>query len=149
MSKRDLCPVGKHRDYSRRGSDFPTPEVETIVTARVVHVNDNIEGAVYIGRANGRKGLPASKWANPMQIKNYRQVSARSYVIELYRVGLMTGDRAKLASLPELRGKPLACWCRHDGEPRTDANACHGDVLVELLERYTDDELRAMAGGTS
>jgi len=61
------------------------------------------------------------------------------------RQGLVNSDRRLLAQLPELRGKALACWCRHDGEERTPDNACHGDVLVDLLDRYTDDELRAMA----
>lgn len=32
-----------------------------------------------------------------------------------------------LARLPELRGKPLGCWCKNDAP-------CHGKVLVELLE---------------
>jgi hypothetical protein len=59
---------------------------------------------------------------------------------------LITLDRHLLADLPELRDKALACWCRHDGEERTHANACHGDVLVELLGRYSDDELRQWGG---
>ena len=43
------------------------------------------------------------------------------------------------------RDRPLACWCRHDGEARTPANACHGDVILGLLEANTDDELRTLA----
>jgi hypothetical protein len=30
-----------------------------------------------------------------------------------------------LAAIPELTGKYLCCWCKPE--------ACHGDVLVELL----------------
>lgn len=113
---------------------------------RVVHVNDNVSGAVYIGRANGRKRIARSAWANPWAIRGDPRIpERRAYVIDLYFIGLMTGSRAQLADLPELRGKPLACWCRHDGEAKTDANACHGDVLVDLLNQYTDDELCAMA----
>ena len=110
---------------------------------RVVHVNDKVPGAVYIGRANGRKRLPASPFANP-----YRLVAGsaadRAAVVQLYRDGLLDYRRHLLRSLPDLRGKSLACWCRHDGEARTPDNVCHGDVLVELLESHTDDELRAM-----
>jgi hypothetical protein len=49
------------------------------------------------------------------------------------------------ARLPSLRGKPLACWCRHDGELRTPETVCHGDVLVHLLRHHTDDELFSLA----
>lgn len=115
------------------------------MSTRVVHMNDEIEGAVYIGRAVPRRGLGGSIWGNPWQLRNFRDVGLRAYVIEMYRVGLRTGGREKLRFLPELRDRPLACWCRHDGETKTEKNACHGDVLVELLERYTDDELMAMA----
>jgi hypothetical protein len=47
--------------------------------------------------------------------------------------------------LPELRGKALACWCRHDGEEPTDDNRCHGDQLVRMLNYFTDDQLREAA----
>jgi hypothetical protein len=114
------------------------------MTTRVVHVHDNIPGAVYIGRAVPRRGIKASKWANPYKIG---RDGNRADVIAKYWFALMYGDkRHLLADLPELRDKDLACWCRHDGEARTGDNECHGDVLVDLLERYTDDELRTMGG---
>ena len=50
-----------------------------------------------------------------------------------------------MAACPQEWGCEVIGWCRHDGEARTDNNACHGDVLVHLLEAYTDDELRTMA----
>jgi hypothetical protein len=53
--------------------------------------------------------------------------------------------RHLLAELPELRGKPLACWCRAEDDRLGADNTCHGDVLVGLLAWYSDDELRAMA----
>ena len=37
-----------------------------------------------------------------------------------------------LASLPELRGQHLACYCKPGEE-------CHGDVLLELANRERDD----------
>lgn len=120
---------------------------------RVVHVNDRVEGAVYIGRANRWNGLQRSKWANPHKIGDwasdaYGDLSEidRTEAVLRYSYDLVVGTlRCLLTDLPELRGKPIACWCRHDGEERTEANACHGDVLKDLLDQYTDDELRAMA----
>jgi hypothetical protein len=108
---------------------------------RVVHVNDNVPGAVYIGRANGRKGLRASPWANPYTIGDHRTVNGTTYlatranVIEWYRRGIAASVRTQEweTRLSALAGKPLACWCRHDGEERTPDNACHGDVLCDLI----------------
>jgi hypothetical protein len=97
---------------------------------RVVHVKDKVPGAVYIGRWLGRRGFQASKWANPYKIGVH---GTRADVIKTYRAWL-TANPALLAQLPELSGKPLSCWCRHDGEERTADNSCHGDVLIELLE---------------
>lgn len=119
------------------------------MTTRVVHVNDQVDGAVYIGRANGRKRLKASLFANPFYVQRW----GRSVAISKYREFLLSVLSGEAGSkwgieLATLRGRPLACWCRHDGQPKTDANACHGDVLVELLDRYTDDELRAMGGAS-
>ena len=152
--KRDLCPVERSGIAHGMGSDFPTSEVEPRVTARVVHVNDRIEDAVYIGRANGRKRLEASPFANPFRVYGASPFTAGTdlaSVIRMYRDFVTSHSDGKriLTRLPELRGKPLACWCRHDGELKTEANACHGDVLIELLDLYTDDELRQMAGGTA
>lgn len=114
---------------------------------RVIHVNEmgRYPDAVYIGRKNARFGLAKSKWSNNHTIKNRRDPVERAKVIEQYRILYTIKGRHRLIDLPELRGKPLACWCRHDGEPLTERNACHGDVLVDLLDRYTDEELREMA----
>lgn len=115
------------------------------MTTRVCHVNDNIPGAIYVGRAVPRRGIKASKWTNPYKIgRGY----TREQAIESYRKATIdAGESGLLPLLPELRNAPaLACWCRHDGEELTGDNECHADVLVDLLERYTDDELRAMRG---
>lgn len=107
---------------------------------RVVHINDNVPGAVYIGRVNYKMRLPESPLSNPYRITSKQDRAAVIAKFEWY----MDANRYLLRHLPDLRGKPLACWCRHDGEPKTPENACHGDVLIDLLDRYTDDELRAM-----
>lgn len=74
----------------------------------------------YIGRA--MPGRAASPFANPFRIG---PDGSREQVIERYR-GWLTGQPELLARLPELKGKRLGCWCK--------PAACHGDVLVELLE---------------
>jgi hypothetical protein len=105
--------------------------------SRVVHVKDNIEGAVYIGRGNGRARLKASPFANPFKVATSTD---RQSVIRRYEAHVIECPRL-WTLLPSLRGKPLACWCRHEGEQVTDDNLCHGDVLVGLLNRYSDEEI--------
>jgi hypothetical protein len=89
------------------------------------------EGAVYIGHRLTRGGwkLPESKWANPFKIG---RDGTREEVIAKYEAWL----RAKpelIAALPELRGKDLACWCA--------PLACHGDVILRLVEAEAHGEL--------
>jgi hypothetical protein len=38
-------------------------------------------------------------------------------------------------SLHELKGKTLGCWCK-----KKSSDACHGDVLVELIKLYTSEK---------
>lgn len=113
---------------------------------RVVHVKDNVDGAVYVGRANGRARLKQSPFHNPHKVKDYGD---RNLAIMAYANDLRFGkSRHLLADLPALREAPaLACWCRHDGEERTAGNTCHADTLVLLLRMFTDSELREMAEG--
>jgi hypothetical protein len=67
---------------------------------------------VYIGRP--------SKWGNPFVVD---RDGARGECIELYE--LWVRENAELmATLDELRGLVLGCWCAPRG--------CHGDVLVRL-----------------
>jgi hypothetical protein len=73
---------------------------------------------VYIGRAH--KGLTQSKWANPFHIG---KDGTREEVIEKYREWILHRHEL-IASLDELKGKILGCWCA--------PHKCHGDVLVEL-----------------
>lgn len=70
-----------------------------------------------------------AKWGNPFKIGTD---GTRSEVIEKYRNWLMTQPHL-IADLEELRGKRLGCWCH--------PKPCHGDVLVELLQQSTYDEL--------
>ena len=76
---------------------------------------------VYIGRP--------SKWGNPFthlvgsSIAKF-QVATRDDAISRYREWVLTQPQL-MEALPELRGKILGCWCK--------PQACHGDVLVELV----------------
>lgn len=67
---------------------------------------------VYIGRG--------SKWGNPFVIGEHGD---RDEVIEQYAQWLPTQPEL-VASMPELTGKRLGCFCA--------PKACHGDVLVAL-----------------
>lgn len=83
---------------------------------------------VYIGRVNFAYNLPPSKWANHFSVSKY----GRTEAIKKYRKRLLyTPGQPLLADIEELRGKTLVCWCKQqDSEV-----ACHGDVLIELLEQ--------------
>lgn len=65
----------------------------------------------------------ATKWGNPFRIG---PDGTREEVIEKYREWIKTRPDL-LASLHELKGKRLGCWCK--------PQACHGDVLAELADR--------------
>lgn len=115
-----------HRLLSRSRPSTPTPAV--------VNIRDLPSGwqrdprYVYIGRRNSRYGVVDSKWLNPFVVG---QDGDRATVIRLYREYL--AERADLlADLDVLRGKTMVCWCAPE--------ACHGDVLRELLATGTQRE---------
>jgi hypothetical protein len=105
----------------------------------------NFPGAVYIGRANGRKGLKASPLQNTFVIG---RDGTREEVIDdfqtLFTSKVEKGFPEIINALIDARGKPLACWCRKSTQR---GPACHGDVILELLAQYTDEHLVAMIGG--
>jgi len=84
---------------------------------------------VYIGRAgNTHDGY----FGNPFIIGRHGD---RAKVIELYREHFL--DRLKIDEefakrIEGLKGKRLGCFCKPD--------ACHGDVIVEYLEKNEDDK---------
>lgn len=71
---------------------------------------------VYIGRP--------SIWGNPFKVEDL----GRKDCINRYREWIMYSEEASdlRNQLPSLKGKTLGCWCK--------PKACHGDVLVELIE---------------
>lgn len=70
---------------------------------------------IYIGRP--------SKYGNPFIIG---KDGTRKEVIEKYREWILTQEHL-IQGLDELKDKVLGCWC--------SPNPCHGDVLVELINR--------------
>lgn len=72
-----------------------------------------VEGAVYIGRG--------SKWGNPFVIG---KDGDRREVIQNYEAWIVAQPRL-MASLHELIGKDLVCWC--------DPLPCHGSILIKLV----------------
>lgn len=80
---------------------------------------------VYIGRAVSRGGwnLPQSKWANPFTIAKEGSVER---AIEAYESHLLKSPEL-MASLGELRGKVLGCWCK--------PGPCHGDILAKWADK--------------
>mgnify|MGYP000225669214 CR=1 FL=1 len=69
----------------------------------------------YIGRG--------SKWGNPFVIGTDGN---REQVIAKYKQWITQGNGKHLLNdLHELHGKTLGCFCK--------PQACHGDVLIELL----------------
>lgn len=122
------------------------------MTGYVCHVRECIDGAVYIGRVRSvtptDRPFWASKWGNPYKIGGTYDFSARPITREeavaAYRKYLL--DRPSLLRLlPNLRDKPLSCWCRRSHQTLDpDRNLCHGDALLEILARHSDEELLAM-----
>jgi hypothetical protein len=81
----------------------------TVLNKRTDKITD---GAVYVGRP--------SRWGNPYMVGND---GSRDEVIQRYYEYLL-GRRDLMASLSELRGKDLVCWCAPE--------ACHAEILLEL-----------------
>ncbi len=89
---------------------------------------------VYIGRAPGELG----KWGNPYTHKEgttakYKK-DTREEAIEAYRDYILKGEGTHLLKdLDELEGKILGCWCK--------PKACHGDILVEIINERKQTKL--------
>lgn len=84
---------------------------------------------VYIGRGSPY-GNPFTHLKTPTLASH--RVETRKKAIESYQKWILTSPET-MALLPPLRGKVLGCYCT--------PQRCHGDVIVELLNMYSDDEL--------
>lgn len=96
---------------------------QTRVQTRVVHCKKEPYD-IYIGRP--------SIWGNPFtHIKDRTTkaefvVSTREEAIMMYKEYLLNSPHL-MVKLESLRGKVLGCWCK--------PQACHGDVLIEVMEQ--------------
>lgn len=99
-----------------------------IVKSRVVHCKKE-KYNVYIGRPS-KWGNPFTHWPDGETLAKY-VVEDREAAVNAYREWITNGDGKHLLNdLHELRGgKILGCWCK--------PQACHGDVLLELLDKLT------------
>ena len=118
-----------------------TPELTRVVCVKVKSIRPQYSNLkewmddpqnVYIGRGgvvfidNMRFPKEDSIWANPYKIG---KDGTREEVIAKYRNHINDSIKKKKITkeqLCDLRGRTLGCWCKPD--------ACHGDILVELIE---------------
>lgn len=118
-------------------------EETTVVNVKVANLRpeyDNLKewcedpANVYIGRrgivfVDGvRYPKEDSPWCNPFKVK--AGVLGRAEAIEKYKkyiIARLKAEPGLTAALVALRGKRLGCWCCPE--------ACHGDVLVELINK--------------
>jgi hypothetical protein len=124
------------------------------MTAQVIHVREMFKfpNAVYIGREYRHRGhdFAESPLRNPFTMSKgvTRADVIADYgrlvdsLFELAGTGSASGIEF-VNALIAARNKPLACWCRKSTAAKPE---CHGDVVLEILDRYSDDELRAMIG---
>lgn len=117
-------------DSSRTPASPSTPTTEVIHVAEMSHHPD----AVYVGRRNNRFGLPESPFANPYRIgrDGDRETCIRKFAADL-EDRLIHNRQETLDALLPLVGRPLACWCRRDGEEPTPENACHADAILAVI----------------
>ena len=93
---------------------------------------------VYIGRpgvvfveVDGKKERfpkKGSNFCNPFVVGKH---GSREEVIEKYKTYIqarLVAEPSLVEELRKMKGKTLGCWCHPE--------ACHGDVLLEILKTY-------------
>lgn len=92
--------------------------------AGVVFIEETVDGV----KKKKRYPSKPSIWCNPFKIK--KDVSREQVVSEFrdYIEKKIQDEPIYLEELKKLKGKTLGCWCKPD--------LCHGDVLVEMIEKY-------------
>lgn len=120
-------------DWEQFGGGVPEP------ATRVVHRSEPHD--VYIGRGDGgdahlnNTDISETGWlGNPYKTESGGGDYTREQSLGLYRADVLNrldDDLAFGAALAQLKGQRLACYCRH---ARENAPACHGDILVRVIE---------------
>lgn len=117
----------------------------SIINVRVKNIRkdgyDNLkewmqdENNVYIGRKgivfiDGKRFPPeSSEFRNPYKID---QNNDRNSVLQKYKkyiIERLNNEPDLLKKLVDMKNKNLGCWCAPD--------ACHGDILLSLIEKYS------------
>lgn len=91
---------------------------------------------LYIGNAWEKQGwkLPQSKWYNDFRVGKW---SNTEDMMQQYETHVRSKPEL-MASLDELTGKVLGCWCKM---PHETQRMCHGDILIKLWkEAFPDHE---------
>lgn len=94
------------------------------------------DGYVYIGRRNVAWKMRESRYANPFKIRDFQNpqdcLNAYREHIEKQLNNPYQPVRDQYRYwFSQLKGQTLVCWCKNKGD-----EPCHGDVLVELIEKY-------------
>lgn len=105
---------------------------------------------VYIGRRLSMGGwdLKESKWHNPFTVREYGNIAV---VCQKYKEYVCSKPEL-MASIGELVGKVLGCWCREDGLCNTCGKnneeckciKCHGDILNAIAAEYLQKHITNM-----
>jgi hypothetical protein len=113
------------------------------MTTRIIHCQKE-KYDTYIGRANPRKRLTQSIFANPYVIGkdgNRREVldKYRAHAEELVKRSPMFA-----LAVRNLHGQTLGCWCWQSPCEvilPPDQQVCHGDILAEIsLRLFLENE---------
>jgi hypothetical protein len=83
---------------------------------------------LYIGKGSGYAKEGTSDWFNKPLADNKKKgiKTTNEEAVVLFREYILQEPKL-LKRIPELKGKLLVCWCY--------PKACHGNVLIELLEK--------------
>ena len=94
----------------------------------IVNIKHTADYDIFIGRP--------SQWGNPFshlqRSSAAYKVATRAEAIERYRQWILNQPHL-LQQLPSLKGKILGCYCK--------PKACHGDVLIELINNLARPSL--------
>jgi len=136
--QRPKSPKRKPRKSPVAGKPSPSPRssasaADDTRSARttVVHVRKTNKPFHYIGRSFAEFG--ESIWHNPFKVE---LGCGRKCVLEKYEAYVRSRPDL-MAQLHTLKGKTLGCWCK---DKHGKGKACHGDVLVKLIEETLPDE---------
>ena len=87
-------------------------------------------GVVFVKEGDKKERFPKkdSVFCNPFKVG---KDGTREEVIAKFRSSMdakLRADPLLVEELRKMKGKRLGCWCKPE--------ACHGDVLLELMSRY-------------